>query len=71
MTQPHAAQAEPKPRGKLTNADYLAITPPENSGPRYQLIQGELVQMAAQPCHIRFFQGASTSKWHTRRTAFK
>ena len=46
MTQPHTAQAEPKPRGKLTNADYLAMTPPANTGPRYQLIQGELVQMA-------------------------
>ena len=46
MTQPHTAQAEPKPRGKLTNADYLAMTPPANTGPRYQLIQGELVEMA-------------------------
>ena len=41
MTQPRA-----KPRTKLTNADYIAMTPPENSGPRYQLINGELVQMA-------------------------
>lgn len=41
MTQPKA-----KPRTKLTNADYIAMTPPENSGPRYQLINGELVQMA-------------------------
>ena len=46
MTQRQTAQAEPKPRGKLTNADYVAMTPPENSGPRYQLINGELVQMA-------------------------
>lgn len=41
MTRPKA-----KPRAKLTNADYVAITPPENSGPRYQLINGELVEMA-------------------------
>ena len=46
MTQPHTAQAEPKPRGKLTNADYLSMTPPANTGPRYQLISGELVEMA-------------------------
>ena len=46
MTQYQTAQAEPKPRGKLTNADYIAMTPPANTGPRYQLINGELVQMA-------------------------
>ena len=46
MTQPHTAQAEPKPRGKLTNADYLAMTPPANTGPRYQLIDGELIEMS-------------------------
>ena len=46
MTQPQTAQAEPKPRGKLTNADYLAMTPPENSGPRYQLIDGDLIEMS-------------------------
>ena len=40
MTQPKA-----KPRARLTNADYLAMTPPENSGARYQLINGELVRM--------------------------
>ena len=41
MTQPKA-----KPRSKLTNADYVAMTPPANSGLRYQLISGELLQMA-------------------------
>ncbi len=41
MTQPKA-----KPRVKLTNADYLAMTPPANTGPRYQLINGELIEMA-------------------------
>ena len=41
MTQPKA-----KPRTKLTNADYMAMTPPANMGPRYQLINGELVAMS-------------------------
>ena len=41
MTQPKA-----KPPTKLTNADYVAMTPPENSGPRYQLIDGELAEMS-------------------------
>ncbi len=41
MTQPEA-----KPRAKLTNADYMAMTPPANTGPRYQLIKGELVEMS-------------------------
>ena len=41
MTQPKA-----KPRAKLTNADYMAMTPPANTGPRYQLINGELFEMS-------------------------
>lgn len=41
MTQPEA-----KPRAKLTNADYMAMTPPANAGPRYQLINGELAPMS-------------------------
>ncbi len=41
MTQPKA-----KPRVKLTNADYMAMTPPVPDGPRYQLINGELVEMS-------------------------
>ena len=41
MTQPKA-----KPRTRLTNADYVAMTPPENSGPRYQLINGALIEMS-------------------------
>ena len=41
MTQPKA-----KPRTKLTNADYVAMTPPENSGARYQLLNGELIEMS-------------------------
>ena len=35
-----------KPRVKLTNADYMRLTPPVPDGPRYQLINGELVKMA-------------------------
>ena len=41
MTQPKA-----KPRTKLTNVDYMAMTPPANTGARYQLINGELVAMS-------------------------
>ena len=41
MTQPKA-----KPRVRLTNADYVAMTPPANSGPRYQLINGTLIEMS-------------------------
>ena len=41
MTQPKA-----KPRIRLTNADYVAMTPPANSGPRYQLINGVLIEMS-------------------------
>ena len=41
MTQPQA-----KPRAKLTGADYMAQTPPSHRGVRYQLIEGELIQMA-------------------------
>ena len=41
MTQPEA-----KPRVMLTNADYMAMTPPANTGPRYQLINGELFEMS-------------------------
>ena len=35
-----------KLRTKLTNADYMRLTPPVPDGPRYQLINGELVKMA-------------------------
>ncbi len=52
MTQPKA-----KPRAKLTNADYIAMTPPENSGPRYQLINGELVEMSGATLAHQVFSG--------------
>ena len=32
--------------GKLTNADYMRLTPPVPSGVRYQLIDGELIEMS-------------------------
>ena len=41
MTQPKA-----KPQAKLTGADYLRLTPPSHRGLRYQLIEGELIEMA-------------------------
>ena len=34
------------PVGKLTNADYMRLTPPVPGGVRYQLIDGELIEMA-------------------------
>ena len=58
MTQRHTAQAEPKPRVKLTNADYVAMTPPANTGPRYQLIGGELVEMAGASLPHQIFSGS-------------
>ena len=41
MTQPTQ-----KPRTKLTGADYMALTPPSHRGRRFQLIEGELIEMA-------------------------
>ena len=35
-----------QPRTKLTNADYIRLTPPVPDGPRYQLIDGELIAMS-------------------------
>ena len=37
---------KPKPRTRLTNADYMRLTPPVPDGPRYQLINGELIAMS-------------------------
>ena len=44
MMQP--AATKPRVRTRLTNADYLAQTPPSHRGRRYQLINGELIEMA-------------------------
>ena len=56
MTQPKA-----KPRTKLTNADYMAMTPPANTGSRYQLINGELIKMAgASDAHQVFLMWLSS-----------
>lgn len=52
MTQPKA-----RPRTKLTNADYMAMTPPANTGPRYQLINGELVEMSGATLAHQVFSG--------------
>ena len=41
MLQPIA-----KPRTGMTGADYMAITPPSHRGRRFQLIEGELIEMA-------------------------
>ena len=52
MTQPKA-----KPRTKLTNADYMAMTPPANTGLRYQLVNGELVEMSGATLAHQVFSG--------------
>ena len=41
MLQPIA-----QPRTGMTGADYMAITPPSHRGRRFQLIEGELIEMA-------------------------
>ena len=50
QTQTRAAPAAEERRaaggGKLTNADYMRLTPPVPGGVRYQLIDGELIEMA-------------------------
>ena len=51
MTQP-----KQQPRTKLTNADYMALTPPAVPGPRYQLINGELVKMSGASYAHQTFQ---------------
>ena len=43
---PATTAAATQPRTKLTNADYIRLTPPVPDGPRYQLIDGELIAMA-------------------------
>ena len=50
QTQTRAAPAAGERRagggGKLTNADYMRLTPPVPGGVRYQLIDGELIEMS-------------------------
>ena len=41
MMQPKA-----RTRAKLTGADYMKLTPPSHRGVRYQLIEGDLIEMA-------------------------
>ena len=41
MMQPKA-----RTRTKLTGADYVKLTPPSHRGVRYQLIEGDLIEMA-------------------------
>lgn len=45
--QPGAGQSRTgQPGAKMTGADYMAITPPSHRGRRFQLIEGELIEMA-------------------------
>ena len=46
LTQPAATKPRTRTGRRLTNADYLAQTPPSHRGRRYQLINGALIEMA-------------------------
>ncbi len=47
ITEPRTGQPCAGPPGaKMTGADYMAITPPSHRGRRFQLIEGELIEMA-------------------------
>ena len=50
-----------QPRTKLTNADYIRLTPPVPDGPRYQLIDGELIAMAGASDRPPGFSDAASS----------
>ena len=59
MAQQTAAQT-PAPAagsGKLTNADYMRLTPPVSGGVRYQLIDGELIEMSGAILAHQIFAG--------------
>ena len=43
--------------GKLTNADYMRLTPPMPGGARYQLIDGELIEMSGAILAHQIFAG--------------
>ncbi len=47
ITEPRTGQPRTgQPGAKMTGADYMAITPPSHRGRRFQLIEGELIEMA-------------------------
>ena len=46
-----------KPRVKLTGSDYMTLTPPSHRGRRYQLIEGELIEMAGPNDAHQVFTG--------------
>ena len=46
-----------KPRVRLTGADYMTLTPPSHRGRRYQLIEGELIEMAGPNDAHQVFTG--------------
>ena len=52
-----AAPPPPRPRTKMTGADYLAITPPSHRGRRFQLIEGDLIEMAGPSEPHQVFTG--------------
>ena len=46
-----------RPGAKMTGADYMAITPPSHRGRRFQLIEGELIEMAGPSEPHQVFTG--------------
>ena len=61
-----------KPRVKLTGADYMSLTPPSHRGRRYQLIEGELIEMAGpNDAAPGFHRSASTYSYERcKRTSW-
>ena len=52
-----APAAPPPPRTGMTGADYMAITPPSHRGRRFQLIEGDLIEMAGPSEPHQVFTG--------------
>ena len=52
-----AAPSSPRPRTGMTGADYMAITPPSHRGRRFQLIEGDLIEMAGPSEPHQVFTG--------------
>ena len=54
---PAAGERRAAGGGKLTNADYMRLTPPAPGGARYQLIDGELIEMSGAILAHQIFAG--------------
>ena len=54
---PAEGRRAPAAGGRLTNADYMRLTPPVPGGVRYQLIDGELIEMSGAILAHQIFAG--------------